>query len=101
MRSLKFKLVNKKTKKVDYIELSNENCGCGWTQSTDVVFLQFTGVIDMNGLDIYEGDKINYNIYEKTYTGELVRWNKVFAGFEPFIFYEDPIEDVFIVGHKY
>lgn len=65
MREIKFKVWNDDSKRMNFISLTNENCGCGWIQSPKTHFMQFTGLHDRTGKEIYTGDILKYSFQKK------------------------------------
>jgi len=113
MRQIKFRAWDKKTKEYFHIsELWNSgtNPECfnfdGWTDNfgdegrlKDIVIEQFTGLTDVNGKDIYDGDIVRCkNEYQGTdYTGKVMFFNGGFCvwtgGFRNYV-WEDMIPEI-------
>ena len=57
-RDIKFKLWLGHTKKMTYEHSLIEISHAAWDFTEDIIALQFTGMVDKNGKEIYEGDII-------------------------------------------
>ena len=94
MREIKFKAWDKTDKfMTDPFYLGSLNAGDGYDDKW--IILQFTGLKDTNGTDIYEGDIVKASIYSDETPSVLeVRFHK--GCFE--IDYEDSESDVVPIG---
>ena len=74
MREIKFRFWedNKMQHWEDFVCLDM----CDWLNKEDVVAMQYTGLLDKNGVDCYENDLVK--IKDKEFT---VEWYKEYVGF--------------------
>jgi len=86
-REIKFRIWDKQTKKFDYCDFSNNDLIglVGYRNyPSRTVPQQFTGLLDKNGKEIYEGDIILFNDDERL----LIEWNPESAAFMGIIYLE-------------
>jgi len=89
MREIKFKARNKYTntiEEVDTIDFDEGWIGCGddteWIDNVEL--MQWTGLLDINGKEIYEGDIVNYADWDEPVLNftDVVIWQPPEFAFE-------------------
>ncbi len=103
MREIKFRFWSKI---LGSFVIPNDNILAGTFKDENMVVMQYTGLKDKNGKEIYEGDVVNYIDCMRGRSTSQVEWTEWGTGFEPFIQCgkcgELPdMEDVVIIGNIY
>lgn len=110
-RIIKFRAFNIKNKNTEIFEINNNfDCHVGWLENE--ILMQFTGVLDLNGKEIYEGDIVRIisqdctgadveNTFEVIYQAPSF----MFKTIKSEIFKTDAVvcfyEDVTVIGNIY
>lgn len=84
MREFKFRAWNKKRNEMRYWDFEKDGTGIGVFFNSDLMIpMQFTGLRDRNGREIYEGDCMfaEGNLYGEEFIG-IVEWDADDARFE-------------------
>ncbi len=68
MREIKFRIWDKKFKQMLDWEFL-KNCYCDKLNNNEYKIMQYTGLLDKNGKEIYEGDILNFKAEKKTESG--------------------------------
>lgn len=95
MREIKFRVWDKETKNIcevrniDFISEMVQikyQANYGVRELENVILMQFTGLQDENGVDIYEGDILIYQhmFVDKKSVSEVI-WNEKYSGFASYV----------------
>ena len=95
MREIKFRAWDKETKNIcevrniDFISEMVQikyQANYGVRELENVILMQFTGLQDKNGVDIYEGDILIYQhmFVDKKSVSEVI-WNEKYSGFASYV----------------
>ena len=95
MREIKFRVWDKETKNIcevrniDFISEMIQikyQANYGVRELENVILMQFTGLQDKNGVDIYEGDILIYQhmFVDKKSVSEVI-WNEKYSGFASYV----------------
>lgn len=95
MREIKFRVWDKETKNIcevrniDFISEMVQikyQANYGVRELENVILMQFTGLQDKNGVDIYEGDILIYQhmFVDKKSVSEVI-WNEKYSGFASYV----------------
>lgn len=94
MRPIKFRLWDKTVNKMIFDFLLNPDGEAhdydrdGWYPwDTDYILMQYTGLKDKNGVEIYEGDIVIHNLWHDRTETRIVEWNNEGTGYDPFAFW--------------
>lgn len=97
MRKIKFKFWDKDNKEMSEVCLLGDDLR--WLHSDMHVPLQYTGLLDKNGKEIYEGDILKFNTKGGNEMIYEVKWRG--KGFKPTRMSEDNQEEIEIIGNIY
>ena len=117
MRKIEFRAYSKRTKKMynvlaiffyqNVVKLS-KTCGSGISfleQLDDVVLMQYTGIKDKDGVQIFEGDIYRYEYYTGDgveYRNSVVKWESTEIAYEGvFHGYELNNYEIEVIGNIY
>lgn len=98
MRKFKFRAWDKNNNRMitDCSNFTHYHFGVNYQK--DIIFMQFTGLFDKNGKEIYEGDIVSNGIVNLEVHYE---WSQFSAGREPGILLSTIAEEVEIIGNIY
>jgi len=99
MRELKFRSWDGTKMSTNYMMLRNTD-GVLFSSVPDVVIMQFTGLLDKNGKEIYEGDILEFN-YSRSGNKTVfdVRWRG--KGFKPTRMSTSNRSEMEVIGNIY
>lgn len=111
MREIKFRAWDKGKKEMETFNLYDISYdydngywlkGAGASLNFDVLkdteIMQFTGLLDKNGKEIYEGDIVEFSSFEEGREREEISWAKHFTGF---CFSKEDADRYEIIGNIY
>lgn len=83
----------------DTLEFAGYALGNPYSESENIKIMQYTGLKDKNGKEVYESDVVRY------FEGfiEEVKWNYYSCGFDPFSYYDENLAglDCEVIGNIY
>ena len=74
-RIIKFRVWNTEEKKIGYFHSLKDFCNLYQDYQDIWIIQQFTGLLDKNGKEIYEGDIINCSIPYETLKNQIIQFN--------------------------
>lgn len=112
---IKFRVYDEDSKRMRYLNTEHDyiafdECGNGYYYNMQTGLgewfsdlMQYTGLKDKNGVEIYEGDKVKANFYGKEVIGEIgfsdgcfLLWNSCVSDNQLFVF-----TDIEVIGNIY
>lgn len=108
-RTIKFRAWDKEDKTITYFDffdytgfLYDLYSAEQWNEKDKYIFQQFTGLIDKNGKEVYEGDIIKYNEYSNYGIRKMTEVVKFLdGGFQPFCECDFYVKNYKIIGNIY